>query len=126
MAAPRKALLQKMERAWAETNEGFLPAAFRAETEDAKWQWPGETIRSDGTTVGSPRDVVDTGALRDSYDHERLSRTVYRHVWQTPYAAAVINGAQLRNGSVLLPRDITQAPLEQLPSEFAHRFRALP
>ena len=36
------------------------------EIESEKWQWDGITHRSNGQVVGSPRDIVDTGELRDS------------------------------------------------------------
>lgn len=34
--------------------------------EDEKWEWPRETRRQNGQTVGSPRDIVDRGDLRSS------------------------------------------------------------
>ncbi len=123
MAGPRKALLKRAERAFAEAQDD-LTDAFRAEVEDAKWAWPNDTIRSNGSRAGSPRSVVDTGAFRDSYSRENVGPSTYRHAWTVPYAAAVINGAVLKNGSVLPARDITQGPLAQLPEFFARRFNA--
>jgi hypothetical protein len=38
--------------------------------EDERWDWPRLTIRSDGSVATSPRDIVDTGNLRDSYSKE--------------------------------------------------------
>lgn len=38
--------------------------------ETEMWEWPRETVRRNGTVVGSPRDIVDTGKLRDSYTME--------------------------------------------------------
>jgi hypothetical protein len=34
--------------------------------ETERWDWDNETTRSDGSVVGTPRDIVDTGKLRDS------------------------------------------------------------
>lgn len=34
------------------------------------WQWPRETVRQNGSVVGSPRNIIDTGELRDSYSIE--------------------------------------------------------
>ena len=34
------------------------------------WEWPRETVRQNGMVAGSPRDIVDTGELRDSYTIE--------------------------------------------------------
>lgn len=31
------------------------------------WDWPRTTQRKNGDVVGSPRDIVDTGALKNSY-----------------------------------------------------------
>lgn len=48
-------------------NFGFaLGFAFQDAIEADIWYWPNRTERSDGTIVDSPRDIVDTGALRDS------------------------------------------------------------
>lgn len=38
--------------------------------ETPMWEWPRETVRQNGTVVGSPRDIVDMGELRDSYTME--------------------------------------------------------
>lgn len=35
---------------------------------DPVWDWPRKTIRSDGKAVGSPRDIVDTGMLKESVE----------------------------------------------------------
>lgn len=43
-----------------------LGFAFQDAIEAPIWFWPNDTVRSDGTIVGSPRDIVDTGMLRDS------------------------------------------------------------
>jgi hypothetical protein len=37
---------------------------------DQIWDWPRATARKNGEVVTSPRDIVDTGALRDSYKYE--------------------------------------------------------
>ena len=36
--------------------------------ESERWAWANTTVRSDGSVVGSPRDIVDTGELRDSQE----------------------------------------------------------
>lgn len=64
------------------------------------WAWPKETVRKKGKkAIGSPRDIVDQGGLRDSYTMDgRRGSTHYRHVWAMDYAAAVHNGAVINNG----------------------------
>ena len=55
-------------------NGGSIAKAFRAATQqgqraikasirERRWDWPRETQRSNGRTVGSPRDIVDSGEL---------------------------------------------------------------
>ena len=39
---------------------------------DRIWDWPQATVRKNGEVVTQPRDIVDTGTLRDSYSHEVL------------------------------------------------------
>ncbi len=36
-----------------------------------RWEWRGITYRKSGQVVGSPRDIIDTGELRDSLQVER-------------------------------------------------------
>lgn len=55
------ALATSMQVATAE-----FAAIAEEEIEAEQWRWPRETIRSGGFVVGEPRDIVDTGALRDS------------------------------------------------------------
>ncbi len=126
MAAPRKALLQKMERAFQEVNEIDLEEAFNFEIASPVWNWPGETVRSKGVVAGSPRNIIDSGDLLDSYDRQRTDKTQYLHAWRVPYAAANHDGAALRSGAVIIPRPWTDRPVEALPGMFARRFRALP
>ena len=42
----------------------------REAIEATMWQWDRVTHRSNGQVVGSPRDIVDTGALRDSQSYD--------------------------------------------------------
>jgi hypothetical protein len=43
-----------------------LDQAFTTAIESPIWDWPRTTQRSNGETVGSPRNIVDEGTLRDS------------------------------------------------------------
>lgn len=43
-----------------------LGFAFQDAMESDIWYWPNFTVRKSGGIVGSPRDIVDTGALIDS------------------------------------------------------------
>ena len=43
---------------------------FQEAIESDVWVWPGSTLRVSGEVVDSPRNIVDTGRLRDSQDIE--------------------------------------------------------
>lgn len=43
---------------------------FQESIESDVWFWPSTTIRSTGEVVDSPRNIVDTGSLRDSQSIE--------------------------------------------------------
>lgn len=70
--------------------------------EDTKWNWPRETVRKNGTVVSSPRDIVDTGELKNSQFIENVS-DVYKVIGYTAdHAALVHEGYQIErnNGTV--------------------------
>lgn len=54
-----------MQRTWLATVEQ-LGQRFKDMIQDERWDWDRETVRSDGSVVGSPRDAVDTGELLNS------------------------------------------------------------
>lgn len=47
-----------------------LSFEFTEAIEAPIWDWPRKTWRANGEVVGSPRNIVDTGALRDSQEIE--------------------------------------------------------
>jgi hypothetical protein len=119
-----KGQLRKLERAWSHVNERVLPENFSAELLDEKWPWPGQTVRSSGAVVGSPRNVYDTGELFDSYYRRKDGPTRYVHGWSAPHALPTHEGAQLRNGGTIYPRPWTEAPVRFIPQEFAKAYKA--
>ncbi len=58
---------EDFKQAFIAMSEGFGEAC-QANLEDVRWQWPRTTVRKSGDVVGSPRDIVDTGELKDSYE----------------------------------------------------------
>jgi len=44
----------------------YYDSAFQSSIQDDRWYWDRETRRQNGQIVASPRDIVDTGSLRDS------------------------------------------------------------
>jgi hypothetical protein len=58
--------------------------------EDTKWAWPRETVRKNGSVVGSPRDIVDKGDLKNSQFIEDVS-DVYKVVGYTAEHAPLVH-----------------------------------
>ena len=66
-----------------------------------------------GWVDGSTRDIVDTGRLRDSQslpDEEKPGQWMF--AWNVEYAAAVHEGATMRNGNKLPARPWTQYAID--------------
>lgn len=57
---------------------------------DTKWNWPRETVRKNGSVVGSPRDIVDTGELKNSQFIEDVS-DIYKVIGYTADHAALVH-----------------------------------
>jgi hypothetical protein len=87
-------LIAGAEAAWNPANQ-VLGREFQKRITANQWPWP---------TGDSPRDIVDTGQLRDSYQGDAETPTTYRHAWATEYALAVHEGAVLENGGVMPAR----------------------
>ena len=97
----------KSQRAAEEAARTVFPelnSAFQDAIGSSVWQWPRETVRGatyrrDGTrtpgkVVGSPRNIVDLGALRASNSF-RISGTMGAFRWAVGYATAVHYGANI-------------------------------
>jgi hypothetical protein len=91
----RGQLDSKINRAFADTADAYADQC-QQELRSDKWNWPGETIRSSGVTVGSPRDIVDTGDLINSQQPTRIQqqgdRTVATIEYSSDHAAVVHEG----------------------------------
>jgi hypothetical protein len=59
--------------------------------------------------VGSPRNIVDIGTLRQSGIYSFTDPYVLEARWSANYATAVHEGARLRNGTILPARPWTDA-----------------
>ena len=84
---------------FGEYQESFNPSA---------WNWPRETQRRVGR-VGSPRNIVDIGTLRQSGTYTFPGAFSMETRWSAQYATAVHEGARLRNGTILPARPWTDA-----------------
>lgn len=95
----------------------ILNARFQAALSAPVYDWRTgvTTIRSNGQAVGSPRNIIDTGLLRQSNTGPQIDGLKVRYAWTTEYAAAVHEGAVLRNGTILPARPWTSAVLGTEP-----------
>ena len=123
-----------------------LNSAFQDALGSNVWSWPRETVRqgslkrdgtrSKGFVVGSPRNIVDKGLLRQSNSF-RIAGNACTFSWSMPYATAVHDGAMIHPWGnrdiprVLLPaRPWTSAVLGTLmipglePYDYKEQFRA--
>ena len=84
-------IMNRALRAWNQTIDQVNPA-MQAAIERNIYPWDGVTVRSNGDTVGSPRDIVDTGALLEAQGIERISIETARIFNRARHAIAVHEG----------------------------------
>ncbi len=93
-----------------------------------RYSWPGETRRRNGETVGSPRNIVDTGAFLRSQRRRRVNLTTVRFEWGgsggVTYAGYIYQGIPGKNYPA---RDWIKPALDALPigEFFAREWRRL-
>jgi hypothetical protein len=97
---------------WAEED-------FRREIEEIKWTWPRETKRRNNTPpVGSPRDIVDLGGLRDSQKREDVEENITIFTWTggegKSYALEVHDGYTSKGGNRMPARPFTDNTISRL------------
>lgn len=71
-----------------------LFAAFQASFDGKAWSWPRETKRTVGT-AGSPRNIIDTGNLRQTGSWQMTGPYQATFTWSASYATAVHEGARI-------------------------------
>ena len=81
---------------------------YQASFNPSAWPWPRETQRRVGK-VGTPRNIVDRGSLRQSGNYTFSDPYTMEARWSADYATAVHEGARLRNGTILPARPWTDA-----------------
>lgn len=69
-----------------------LFGAFQQSFTAKAWDWPGQTQRSGGSIVGSPRNLIDIGNLRQSGSWQFTGPYSARYTWSAQYATAVHEG----------------------------------
>ena len=90
---------------------------FQDQIESEKWAWTDRTTkRRNGRDAGNPRDIVDTGELRDSQEGPNVGKGGLSQgfKWMAPYAYTVQKGYAGNNG-VVPGRDWVAGALKALP-----------
>lgn len=114
-------IVHALESAFQETTRE-LSEAIQNNFELIIWDWPNKTRRTDGTLVGSPRDVIDTGALRASQRLSFPAANTGSIVWNIHYALKVFLGNTEPDGRVHPPRNVPEETLKRFA--FQERFAA--
>jgi len=76
--------------------------------------WPNITRRKNGEVVGSPRDIIDTGALLQSKRREQIGNSVVEFIWEDDVAEGVHDGMVTKRGKRLPARPWTEPTLEEI------------
>lgn len=106
--------------------------AFKAEISAPQFSWPRTTVRRNGQVVSSPRDIVDTGALRASQQRFTIGAAGlglgYR--WggpAAPYAPLVMSGYVSSRGAIAPGRNWILPALNKHPLDrfFAQQWQRL-
>lgn len=96
---------------WAEND-------FRQEIKAVKWDWPRETKRRSGSTVESPRDIVDLGGLKNSQKREGMGDDRTAFVWTggegKAYALEIHDGYSSKAGNRVPARPFTEETIAKL------------
>lgn len=114
--------VQKLERAFAQANVE-LEENFNYEIASPLWDWPRDTVRKSGAVVGSPRSIVDSSELLNSYSRRQEGPGRFVHSWSAPHAAITYLGWVGRSGAVVPPRPWGERPLQALPQLFARKYK---
>lgn len=94
-------VIAKNQEAFRDMAE-IMAGEFTKAISDPVWDWP----------TGGKRDIIDTGRLRISQLKSVTANTA-SYAWPVEYAAAVHNGAILKNGSSLPPRPWTELAVQR-------------
>jgi hypothetical protein len=108
VTGPSPGALSGMLQPIVKTTLAELFGRYQKSFNPSAWNWPRETQRRVGT-VGSPRNIVDIGTLRQSGHYTFLDAFSMEARWSAQYATAVHEGARLRNGTILPARPWTDA-----------------
>lgn len=96
----------------------WADADFDQQMASEKWpltgDWPNRTKRKNGEVVGSPRDIIDTGALLQSKRREQISNSVVEFIWDDEVAEGVHDGMVTKSNKRLPARPWTEPTLDEI------------
>ena len=116
-------LTDRLQEAYAAT-VSEMDVAITDAIDSPIWEWPRITQRKNGTEVFSPRDVVDTGYLREMQDIETVSADQYNLINMAEYAPEVVFGS-VQNNAIMPGRDFFTEGVRNVNLEqtFQSKFR---
>lgn len=94
---------------------------LKEEIKAVQYDWPRETRRRNGTVVGSPRDIVDTGRFLRSQRREYPDATTLRFTWDAKsdagfmYAGVILTGYTTSRGTPVPGRNWIKPALDKYP-----------
>jgi hypothetical protein len=112
----------KIERAFERYSQ-LLEAQFTKEITAKQFTWPTAYKTTRGSynrkgkgreSVGSPRDIVDSGVFRQSQLRTPVANG-YRFAWTVPYSASILYGYKTKRGNQMPARDWITPALKRLP-----------
>jgi hypothetical protein len=94
---------------------------LKEEIQTVQFDWPRKTRRRNGTVVGSPRDIVDTGNFLRSQRRNFDGRTTLTFTWDAKsddgymYAGGILTGYTTNRGTVVPARNWIKPALDKHP-----------
>jgi hypothetical protein len=113
----------QIERAFERYSQ-LLEAQFIKEITTKQFTWPTTYKTARGSynrkgkgreSIGSPRDIVDSGAFRQSQLRSPIANG-YRFTWTVPYSAPILYGYTTKRGNRMPARDWITPALKRLPA----------
>lgn len=98
-----------------------MDAQLKQEIQAVQFDWPRQTRRRNGSTVGSLRDIVDTGNFLRSQRRDYPDATTLRFTWDAKsdrgfmYAHIILAGYTTSTGKAMPPRDWIKPALDKHP-----------
>jgi hypothetical protein len=101
-----------------ETAMDWADKDFDQQMASGKWplaeDWPNVTRRKNGEVVGSPRDIIDTGALLQSKRRDPINSSITEFIWEDDSAEGVHDGMMTKAGKRLPARPWTEPTLDSI------------